>query len=99
MTGPLTLQLPDELLDDIARRAAQLVAERTPIGPEPWVEVDAAARHLGYPDAKRGRQRIYDLIRQRSGAANPIPHRRDGRRLLFKLSELDKWVERGGVQG
>jgi excisionase family DNA binding protein len=51
-------------------------------GAEPWVGVVQAAAHLG-----AGRQRIYDLVHQRA-----IPFRKDGSRLLFRLSELDAWL-------
>jgi excisionase family DNA binding protein len=34
------------------------------------------------------RQRIYDLVSRRT-----IPHRKEGSRLLFKLSHLDAWIE------
>lgn len=51
-------------------------------GAEPWVGVMQAATHLG-----AGRQRIYDLVHQRA-----IPFRKDGSRLLFRLSELDAWL-------
>jgi len=49
-----------------------------------------AARHLGCK-----RQRIYDLVARRQASA--IPHRKEGARLLFRLSELDRWIERGGA--
>lgn len=46
---------------------------------EPWVRVDVAASHLACK-----RRRIYDLVGRRT-----IPHRKEGTRLLFKLSHLD----------
>jgi excisionase family DNA binding protein len=57
-----------------------------PAGPEPWIGVADAATHLGCK-----RQRIYDLVGRRT-----IPHRKEGTRLLFKLSHLDAWIEGGG---
>lgn len=94
----MNVELPDELVLALARQIAPHVAElvRGPAGPEPWVEVEAAARHLGYEDdLSRGRRRIYDLAGRRDSSR--IPHRRDGRRLLFRLSDLDRWLEQGGA--
>jgi hypothetical protein len=54
---------------------------------EPWVGVDDTAMHLACK-----RQRIDDLVSRRT-----IPHRKEGTRLLFKLSHLDAWIESGGA--
>jgi excisionase family DNA binding protein len=80
MSG-IDLHLSDEALDQLAA----LVAERLGggAGPEPWVGVREAAQHLGCRP-----QRIYNLVHERA-----IPHRKDGSRLLFRLSELDTWLE------
>ena len=79
----LARALLEELADDpvALERLRELVDNDH--GPEPWVGVEAAAAHLGCK-----RQRIYDLVHQEA-----IPHRRDGSRLLFRLSELDDWLE------
>jgi excisionase family DNA binding protein len=79
----LEFELDDATLD----RLAELVAERLDGhgGPEPWIGVQQAAEHLACK-----RQRIYDLVH-----AGRIPHHRDGSRLLFRRSELDRWLERG----
>jgi excisionase family DNA binding protein len=37
--------------------------------------------------------RVYSLV-----SARRIPHHRDGSRLLFRRSELDEWVQRGGAK-
>ena len=74
------------LLEDLAGDPVALVRLRELIGesgPERWVGVREAAEHIG---AKP--QRIYDLVHQRA-----IPHRKDGSRLLFRLSELDDWLD------
>jgi len=85
---PLALQLPDELLDEIAQRAAALLAEQAR-APEPWVDVDGAARHLGYSDnVERGKRRIYDLVSR--GELHP---ERDGKRLLFRPADLDRYLK------
>lgn len=93
---PLTLELPPAVLEQLAHRVAELLGGQASV-PEPWVTVDQAARHLGYDvtdpaDAKRGRKRIYDLTSEKR-----IHPRRDGRRLLFRLSDLDRDLERGDL--
>jgi excisionase family DNA binding protein len=74
-------------LDDAALgRLAELVAERlgsAPDGPEPWVGVRKAAAHIACQP-----QRIYNLVHERA-----IPYRKDGSRLLFRLSDLDRWLD------
>jgi excisionase family DNA binding protein len=72
-------------LDDVAlARLADLVAERLDArGSEPWVGVREAAAHLACKP-----QRIYDLVHR--GA---IPHRKENSRLLFRLVEIDDWLE------
>jgi hypothetical protein len=87
----LALALPDELLDEIARRVADLITTRQPTGPEAWLSVDQAAEHLGYAtNPQRGRRRIYDLTAARH--TNGFPSHKDGSRLIFRASELDAWL-------
>lgn len=82
----LALAVPDAFIDAVAERvAARLTADR-PTGPEPWVDVPAAAAYLACP-----RSRLYALV-----SADRIPHRKDGSRLLFRCSELDAWLDQGG---
>jgi hypothetical protein len=84
MSG-LTIDLPPELVEDLAERVARiLAADSTP--PEPWVTVKDAAAHLACKP-----QRVYDLCSRRD--ATRLPHRKDGSRLLFRLSELDRYLE------
>lgn len=82
----LNIPVPPALIEAIAHRAAQLVAEARPATPEPWIGVVEAAGHLACP-----RSRIYALA-----SAGRIPHRKDGSRLLFRPSELDRWLDAGG---
>ncbi len=89
MSDSLQLELPDELVDELARRVAERIG--APSGPEPWVGVSEAAAHLSCKP-----QRIYDLVHRQDETR--IPHRKEGGRLLFKLSELDRWLERGRAQ-
>ena len=51
-------------------------------GSSPWLSAEDAARHLA---CSRGR--LYDLVQL--GKLQP---RRDGRRLLFKLADLDAYL-------
>lgn len=86
MTG-LSLEVPEELVEQIARRVAEMLGDRGG-RPEPWVGVSDAAAHLSCKP-----QRIYDLVHRQDETR--VPHRKEGSRLLFKLSELDRWVEQG----
>jgi excisionase family DNA binding protein len=58
------------------------------LDPDRWLNVDQAAEHLACPPS-----RIYSLT-----SANRIPRHRDGSRLLFRASELDSWVLKGGAK-
>ena len=49
----------------------------------PWLNVTAAAKYLDWP-----RKRLYNLV-----AANEIPHRKQGNRLLFNRREIDRWLD------
>ena len=80
------LVVPPELIDHLIERLADRLAP--PPTAEPGVGVADVARHLGCR-----RQRIYDLVSRR--AASGIPHRKEGGRLLFRLSQIDAWIESG----
>jgi predicted DNA-binding transcriptional regulator AlpA len=82
----VSIRLPEPLLDLIVARAAERMRAASAVT-EPWVGVDQAAVH---PACKR--QRIYDLVSRRT-----IPQRKEGTRLVFKLSHLDAWIESGGA--
>jgi excisionase family DNA binding protein len=82
--GGLALALPPEALDVLAERVAELLAHRLAApGPEPWVGVEEAARHLACKP-----KRIYDLVAQRR-----VAYRKDGTRLLFRRSDLDAYLD------
>jgi excisionase family DNA binding protein len=63
-------------------------------GPEPWITLEQAAKHLGVPVS-----RLYRLRARAEGGRerNPLPFERDGQRLFFQRSQLDAWRERGGA--
>jgi excisionase family DNA binding protein len=83
----LSLSVPVELVEVVARRAAELLGAHLAAAAEPYMAVDQAADYLACP-----RSRIYALV-----SARRIPHRRDGSRLLFRASELDAWLDAGGA--
>ena len=84
----MTLAAPAELVERIAARAAELVAERLEPTEDRWMNVDEAAHYLGCP-----KSRVYALA---SCKPARIPFERDGSRLVFKRSELDAWIRAGG---
>lgn len=78
-------ELARALLEELAEDPVALERLRELVdaaGVEAWVGVDQAAGHLGCKP-----QRIYNLVHDRA-----IPYRKDGSRLLFRLSELDAWL-------
>ena len=82
MTDPLA----DAVLEALDRDRDALERLRDLVGtrgdPEAWVGVQDAAVYLNCRA-----QRIYNLVSDRA-----IPYRKDGSRLLFRLSELDDWL-------
>jgi hypothetical protein len=86
-TPSLSIPVAPEFVEQVAQRAVELLAERE-VKVEPWIGVKLAAEHLDCPVG-----RIYSL----AGTTPPrIPCHRDGKRLLFRLSELDDFVVNGG---
>ena len=86
MPSELTLTVPDELLDMLARRIAQLVSDREPqASASPWLDVEAALAYLPF-----SRDQLYKLT---SARAIPFRKKRDGQGLLFHRGELDRWLE------
>jgi excisionase family DNA binding protein len=82
----LQVALPPELVEAIARRAAELVADRCASG-DLWLDVEQSAAYIaGTP------QRIYDLRR-----AGKLPKTGDGRRALIRRSALDRYLEQGSA--
>lgn len=75
----LAVTFPPELIEAIAQRTAEILADRLDEPSDGWFDADAAAEHLRCP-----RSRIYELVERRKLR----PHR-DGRRLLFRRADLD----------
>ena len=79
------LIVPPELLDAIATRVAEMVAERLGAEADGYLNTESAAAYLDTtPD------RIRDLVE-----AGHLPCHRDGRRLLVTRADLDAYLERG----
>lgn len=85
----LILDLPAELVERIAQRAAAIIAERAEPRAEPWLTVEQAAAHLGISTSQ-----LYTLASRRR--RNGLPLTKEGARSYFRASELDRWRESGG---
>jgi excisionase family DNA binding protein len=88
-TVALPVTLPPQALEQLARALAPIVAalladQRT----AGWLDVPAAAAYLACPKG-----RVYELANR-----GLLPCERDGRRLLFRAEELDRWVRAGGAR-
>jgi hypothetical protein len=92
MTAPgLTLDVPAELVERIAVRAAEILAERGAAGggEDGWLR--GAAKIAAYIDSTPSR--VYALAERRPPE---IPVHRDGSALVARRSELDAWIAAGG---
>jgi excisionase family DNA binding protein len=81
----VTFDFPDELLEAIAARAAQLVLERVQPAPGPvsaYLSVDEAAELL-----RAKPQRVYDLL-----SARRLTRFKDGARVLVSRTELENYL-------
>ena len=80
----LSLAIPEALVEAVAQRVAELLVERLPAqhGPEPWLDVDAAAVYLACRP-----HRVYDLV-----AEGRVRCAKDGRRSLFRREWLDVYL-------
>lgn len=89
----LALVVSDELLDDIAVRAARLVVEQVTEAQrnayEGYLPPVAAAHYLGV-----SRQRIYQL----TSARILQPDGRDGRTPLYTRASLDRYVRESAAK-
>lgn len=86
-TGPLTLALPDDVVDAIAERAAAIITDRQVESEDRWLRgADQIAAYIDCP-----RSRVYALT-----SARRIPVHHDGSALIARRSELDRWLRDGG---
>ncbi len=82
----LQIDIDDELVERIARRAAELLTERR-ADEDGWLRgADKIAAYIDSP-----RSRIYALV-----SADRIPVHHDGSALVAHRSELDLWLRCGG---
>lgn len=81
---PLSLQLPAELVDEIAEQVADLLAQRNGKVPA-YLTPAEAADYL-----RTSRQRIYDLTSQ-----GRLPVCKDGSRNLYRREALDDYLAGG----
>jgi excisionase family DNA binding protein len=81
-----TFSLPDEVVEQIAQRAAAIVAARLPAVPSAsrYLTVEEAAAYI-----RAKPQRIYDLRSSRR-----LTRHHDGTRALVSRAELDEYLER-----
>jgi hypothetical protein len=85
---PLRLEIDEQLIEQIAERAAELVGERSQRqAADGWLR--GADRIAAYIDAPRSR--VYALA-----SARRIPVHHDGSALIARRSELDRWLTQGG---
>jgi excisionase family DNA binding protein len=87
MTGHLAFTVPDQLLEAIAQRVAQLLTQPATNATEPvsrWLTFAQACAYLGF-----SRDALYKLT-----AAKAIPCRKKqgGQALRFHRDELDEWM-------
>jgi excisionase family DNA binding protein len=75
----VSINVAAELVQAVAEAVAALLAEQLPNRPEPYLNVEEASTYLGCKP-----KRIYELV-----SADKLAHYRDGRRLLFRRSDLD----------
>jgi excisionase family DNA binding protein len=84
----ISVNVGEELVEQIARRAAELLSEQASVPVEDgWLR--GAERIAAYLDCPRSR--VYALA-----SARRIPVHRDGSALIARRSELDAWLLQGG---
>jgi excisionase family DNA binding protein len=84
----ISLNVGDELVEMIARRAAELLAAQSnELEGDGWLR--GAEKIAAYLDCPRSR--VYALA-----SARRIPIHRDGSALVARRSELDAWLLGGG---
>lgn len=84
----ISVNVGDELVERIARRAAELLSEQASApARDGWLR--GAEKIAAYLDCPRSR--VYALA-----SARRIPIHRDGSALIARRSELDKWLLGGG---
>jgi hypothetical protein len=90
MTELLRFEVPDDFVEAIAERAAELVAERQDASNGGgWLRgAEAIADYIAAP-----RSRVYALA---TCTPPRIPTARDGSAIVAKRADLDAWIASGG---
>lgn len=81
--------LPEEAIEQIAQRAAEIVASRQPPPREEKEFLTAREAAEMIPCSVK---KVYHLV-----GARRIPFQRVGRQLSFKRSETEEWKAKGGA--
>jgi excisionase family DNA binding protein len=76
-----TVQLPAELIEEIARRAADILAERVAHTPD-YLTPQEAAEYM-----RCSKQRVYDLT-----STGRLPVCKDGARSLYRRVDVDRYL-------
>jgi excisionase family DNA binding protein len=88
----ISLPIPDELIDALARRVAEMVLAEMEDDLRPsqgrWLRAKDAAEYLGWT-----RSALYSRVHSQS-----IPHYKVENMLLFKRDELDRWLDEHRVE-
>lgn len=80
-------EIENELVERIAHRAAELLAEIETASEDGWLRgAEKIASHIDCPPS-----RVYALV-----SAKQIPVHHDGSALVAHRAELDRWIRRGG---
>jgi excisionase family DNA binding protein len=82
MSDEFALAVPSAIVDRLAERVAEELAARMAPLSAPYLNVDQAAEYLACD-----KRRIYDLVEREA-----VVCYRDGKRLLFRRSDLDAYV-------
>ena len=81
----LTVTVPAELVEEIARRVSELMQDTPPrTHGSPWLDLNGACAYLGL-----SRDAVYKLTAAR---AIPVRKKSNGQGLRFHRDELDQWV-------
>jgi excisionase family DNA binding protein len=81
LTIPLTLS--EETVEALARAIADAMAAQAPAAPEPYMTTPELAKHLRVSE-----NHVRNLV-----SSNEIPHKRIGKAVRFRASEVDAWLD------
>jgi len=82
MNATASVTIPPEVVEEIARRAVQIVLQNIPSPPGPWLTTTETAEYLRCKP-----QRVYNLV-----AEGRLQVRKDGSRSLYHVSDIDEML-------